>query len=119
MTGGRLSSSSKPLTRLNIRSSEQMKVYQINYDLRKQRNYDELYKKIRSLGNWCHPLESCWLIVSEKTPSQIAEELFKVMDGNDGLLVTRLQNEAAWYNLDSKGMKDVTTWLKENLGKAS
>lgn len=40
------------------------------------------------------------------------------MDGNDGLLVTRLQNEAAWYNLDSKGMKDVTTWLKENLGKS-
>lgn len=46
MTGGRLSSSSKPLTRLNIRSSEQMKVYQINYDLRKQRNYDELYEKL-------------------------------------------------------------------------
>lgn len=41
-----------------------MKVYQINYDLRKQRNYEELYKKIMSLGNWCHPLESCWLIVS-------------------------------------------------------
>ncbi|MFX3621072.1 MAG: hypothetical protein ACE3JT_07550 [Acinetobacter radioresistens] len=46
-----------------------MKVYQINYDLRKQRNYEELYKKIMSLGNWCHPLESCWLIVSEKTAS--------------------------------------------------
>ena len=53
-----------------------MKVYQINYDLRKQRNYDELYKKIMSLGNWCHPLESCWLIASEKTASQIVGMLF-------------------------------------------
>ncbi|RUP41502.1 MULTISPECIES: hypothetical protein [Acinetobacter] len=96
-----------------------MKVYQINYDLRKQRNYEELYKKIMSLGNWCHPLESCWLIVSEKTASQIAEELFKVMDSDDGLLVTRLLNEASWYNLDSEGMKDVTNWLQENLSKAS
>ena len=96
-----------------------MKVYQINYDLRKQRNYDKLYKKIMSLGNWCHPLESCWLIVSEKTASQIAEELFKVMDSDDGLLVTRLLNEASWYNLDSEGMKDVTNWLQENLSKAS
>lgn len=96
-----------------------MKVYQINYDLRKQRNYEELYKKIMSLGNWCHPLKSCWLIVSEKTASQIAEELFKVMDSDDGLLVTRLLNEASWYNLDSEGMKDVTNWLQENLSKAS
>lgn len=72
-----------------------------------------------SLGNWCHPLESCWLIVSEKTASQIAEELFKVMDSDDGLLVTRLLNEASWYNLDSEGMKDVTNWLQENLSKAS
>lgn len=96
-----------------------MKVYQINYDLRKQRNYEELYKKIMSLGNWCHPLESCWLIVSEKTASQIAEELFKVMDSDDGLLVTRLLNEASWYNLDSEGMKDVTNWFQENLSKAS
>ena len=96
-----------------------MKVYQINYDLRKQRNYEELYKKIMFLGNWCHPLESCWLIASEKTASQIAGELFKVMDSDDGLLVTRLQNEAAWYNLDSKGTKDVSNWLQENLSKAS
>lgn len=29
-----------------------MKVYQINYDLRKQRNYDELYKKIKAYGTW-------------------------------------------------------------------
>ncbi|QXB84983.1 hypothetical protein I6L24_09165 [Acinetobacter lwoffii] len=96
-----------------------MKVYQINYDLRKQRNYDELYKKIQSYPNWCHPLESCWLIASEKTAPQIAEELFKVMDSDDGLLVTRLLNEASWYNLDSEGMKDVTNWLQENLSKAS
>ena len=35
------------------------------------------------------------------------------MDSDDGLLVTRLLNEASWYNLDSEGMKDVTNWLQE------
>ena len=55
-----------------------MKVYQINYDLRKQRNYEELYKKIMSLGNWCHPLESCWLIVSEKQHHKLQRNYSKL-----------------------------------------
>ena len=48
-----------------------MKVYQINYDLRKQRNYDALYQKIKSYDDWCHPLESCWIVVTSKTAVQI------------------------------------------------
>lgn len=31
-----------------------MKVYQINYDLRKQRNYEALINKIKSYTEWAH-----------------------------------------------------------------
>ena len=50
-----------------------MKVYQINYDLRKQRNYDALYQKIKSYDDWCHPLESCWIVVTSKTEFGVTE----------------------------------------------
>lgn len=92
-----------------------MKVYQINYDLRKQRNYDELYKKIKTYSNWCHPLNSCWIITSNKTALEIQDDLTTILDHDDGLLVTRLQDEAAWYNLDYKGSEAVANWLKTNL----
>lgn len=94
-----------------------MKVYQINYDLRKQRNYDELYKKIKSYGNWCHPLESCWIVVSDKTAVEIRDDLATTMDGDDGLLVTRLQYEAAWRRVNADHNSEMSNWLKTNIGQ--
>lgn len=96
-----------------------MKVYQINYDLRKERNYDALYQKIKSYGTWSHPLKSCWILVSEQTAEQIRNNLFSVMDNDDGILVTRLYPEAAWENLDSDRDNSMTDWLKEYIGAAS
>ena len=96
-----------------------MKVYQINYDLRKQRNYDELYKKIQSYSNWCRPLESCWLVISDKSAVDIRNDLQTVLDADDGLLVTRLKGEAAWQKINSDQNNQMTNWLKDNLGKAS
>jgi hypothetical protein len=94
-----------------------MKVYQINYDLRKQRNYDALYQKIKAYGKWCHPLESCWMVVTEKSAVQIRDELLSAMDSDDGLLVTRLKGEAAWRKLNSN--TKMTNWLKNNLSRAT
>lgn len=87
-----------------------MSVYQISYDLRKQRNYDALYERIKRY-DWCHALESNWVIVSNQSATQIRDHLLEVMDQDDGLLVTRLQSEAAWVGLG----QDVTNWLKQVL----
>ena len=96
-----------------------MKVYQINYDLRKQRNYDALYQKIKSYDDWCHPLESCWIVVTAKTAVQIRDELRSVIDSDDGLLVTRLNGEAAWHKLNFDTNSQVTKWLRKNLSSAT
>lgn len=92
-----------------------MKVYQINYDLRNQRNYATLIKKIKSYGTWAKPLESCWIIATSQSASQIRDTLAAVMDKDDGLLVTQLTGEAAWTNLSS----EIAKWLKEQLGQAA
>jgi len=90
-----------------------MKIYQIDYDLRKQRNYDELYKRIKSYTTWCHPLESTWLIKTDQSALQIHKHLFGVMDGDDGLLVTCITGEAAWLGVDPR----VSEWLKSELSR--
>lgn len=88
-----------------------MSVYQINYDLRKQRDYSPLIERIQSYGTWCHPLKSAWIIVTDQTAVQVRDNLEAVMDGDDELLVTRLQGEAAWYGLSN----EISQWLKDNL----
>jgi len=88
-----------------------MAVYQINYDLRKQKDYVSLIERIKSYGTWCNPLESAWMIVTSQTVVQVRDYLQAVMDNDDGLLVTSLQGEAAWYGLPN----DVTQWIHNNL----
>lgn len=90
-----------------------MAVYQINYDLRNQRDYEPLYKRLKSYTSWCRPLESCWVISTSQSAVQIGNYLVAVMDRDDGLLITRLDGEAAWANLDSK----VANYLDEMLKK--
>jgi hypothetical protein len=88
-----------------------MKVYQIDYDLRKKRDYQALYERIQSYSNWCRPLESTWIISTTQSAAQICKYLTAVMDGDDGLLVTRLEGEAAGRNLGTK----VSIYLKRQL----
>ena len=92
-----------------------MGIYQIDYDLRKQRNYESLYERIKSYPNWCHPLESTWVIRANHTATQIRDHLLQAMDKDHGLLVTRLTGEAAWHGLGDK----VADWLRQELPKAA
>jgi hypothetical protein len=92
-----------------------MAVYQIDYDLRKQRNYDALYERLKSYPQWCRALESTWVISTNQSAAQVRDYLKAVMDDDDGLLVTRLQGEAAWYGLSDK----VSTYLKNMLERQS
>ncbi len=88
-----------------------MALYQINYDLRKQRNYDALFERIKAYGTWCHPLESAWIVSTSQSAVQVRANLLQAMDDDDGLLVTRLSGEAAWYGLS----ENISNWLKTQL----
>lgn len=90
-----------------------MPTYIISYDLNKQKNYPKLYDAIKSAGtNWCHPMDSTWLVVSNATSASIRDHIAKAMDQDDSLLVCRVApNDSAWRNLSP----DVSNWLKANL----
>lgn len=87
-------------------------VYSISYDLnRPGQDYDDLYKAIKELGNWCHPLDSTWIVVSNLTAQQIRDRLQSVSDNTDGLLVVKASAPAAWGGLS----QEVSDWLNNNL----
>jgi hypothetical protein len=89
-----------------------MAVYNISYDLRAPgRNYDDLYKEIKSLGSWAHPVESTWLVDSTFNVVQVRDRLKAKMDANDRLLVTICTKGSAWWNLH----KDVEDWIRQRL----
>jgi len=92
-----------------------MKLYQITYDLRKQRDYRSLHDCIKGYGAWCKPLESTWVIATSQTAVQVREHLMSVMDRDDGLLVTRLQGESAWYGVGTQ----VSDWLVAELNRCT
>lgn len=53
-----------------------MQTYLISYDLRKPgRNYDGLYKAIKSFSIWARPLESFWVVVSTQSSATIRDQL--------------------------------------------
>ena len=96
-----------------------MKVYQINYDLRKSRDYSDLFKKIQSYGTWARPLESCWIIATTQSASQVWDALVSALDSDDGLIITGLSGEAAWRGLDNDQASELSNWLKQTLRQAA
>lgn len=86
-----------------------LKRYLVSYDLRKPgRNYETLYKALKSYEAWAHPLESVWVLETRRSATEIRDHLGAHVDGNDQLLVTGLTVEWASYNLAT----EQTNWLQ-------
>lgn len=87
-------------------------IYCISYDLnRPGKDYSDLYKAIKELGSWCHPVDSTWFVDSALTAQGVRDSLLQIMDDSDAILVVKVSSPGAWRGLDT----DVSTWLKERL----
>lgn len=83
----------------------------IEYDLTTPgRDYESLYKAIKSYPCWARITESTWFVKTDDTCVQIRDALKEKMDSNDRIFVGKLSGEAAWSNLICKSQ-----YLKENL----
>lgn len=87
-----------------------MPCYLISYDLRRDRDYDDLYEAIKEYRTWAHVLESTWAVVTQTSAKEIRNDLEQYTDNDDGLFVVKSGTEAAWRNVlcDNE-------WLKDNL----
>lgn len=87
-----------------------MSTYTINYDLRGERDYEDLYEAIKSYKTWAHILESSWAVASTKSAIEIFDHLKSYTDSDDGLIVIKSGGTAKWKNVICKD-----SWLKDNL----
>ncbi len=72
----------------------------VSYDLcNENKNYDDLYKYLKSFPAWAHITESTWFISSEKACTTIRDEIHDVVDSDDRIFVAELTGTAAWRNL--------------------
>lgn len=89
-----------------------MSVYSISYDLRTPgKSYSELYKAIKSIGDYQHPLESTWFVSTSFLGSHsIYKELSETIDKNDSLFVTKVTADySGWMP------KEFWEWLRKNV----
>lgn len=64
------------------------------------RDYVDLVEAIGRVGNAAWPcLESTWVVNSQKTASQIRDELKPYLEASDELIVAELAGTAAWRGL--------------------
>jgi hypothetical protein len=91
-----------------------MSVKLISYDLgvpETSQSYQDLIAYIKSLGDWCKPLYSYFLVDTNKHCSTIRDEAKAYLDTNDKFLVINSPvGNWASYNLS----KTVTDWLNSH-----
>jgi hypothetical protein len=96
---------------LSPKGGDDVAVYMISYDLKAPgRNYDDLYKEIKSLGSNISVLKSQWFVDTAMTAQQISDTLRSKMDANDNVLVNKFINDYHGYL-----PKTIWTWLSEHL----
>jgi hypothetical protein len=87
-----------------------MTVHLITYDLNSPgQNYDNLYKEIKSLGEWAHYLDSTWFVNTNLSGVEIREKLKKVIDKNDHVFICTVKDYNGWAN------PKLWEWLQERV----
>lgn len=93
-----------------------MSAYLISYDLHTPgQKYDCIQKTITSIcpRNW-KMLQTVWMVNYSGNSTQLRDALKKYLDGNDELIVVKLNGEAAW---SGPNLTKHSEWIKDTLNK--
>ncbi len=87
--------------------------YIISYDLcQPNRDYESLYKALKSFSMWGRLTESTWAVISNKNCVEVRDYILQFIDDDDRLIVILSGRSAAWGNVITDN-----NWVKENLVK--
>ena len=87
-----------------------MKTIMVDYDLISPGQKYEAISQYMKAHAWAKPLKSTWLIRTTKSAAQVRDDVKRLIDYNDKLLVTDVTHaEMAWYGLP----QDVANWINQ------
>lgn len=83
-----------------------MPYYVVSYDLHGKRDYARAHQGIVNVSNniWCKPLESFYIIFSNKIAAEVRDYLSNYVDNNDSIMVV---------------ITDLKDWAGRNISKAA
>lgn len=90
-----------------------MTMFLVSYDLiGPNRDYDAIFEHLKGYGTWARPLESVWIIKTDKTAKDVKLALREVTDANDKIVVLKL-DPGTWstYNIADS----TTKWMHKHL----
>lgn len=77
-----------------------MPCYIVSYELKQpRREYVDFIGALRSYDDWAQLLDSTWAIVSDRSAVEIRDDLWELLDPDDGLFVIQSGDEAAWQDV--------------------
>lgn len=83
----------------------------VSYELKQPReHYVDLILALKSYERSAQILESTWAVVSDKTAAEIRDELWDLLDPDDGIFVLESAREAAWQDVRCENQ-----WLRDYL----
>ena len=89
-----------------------MATFVISFELnRPSLNYDKLRSAVESAENWWHCLDKTWIVQTDATATDIATEMWALMDPTDKLFVAQLGTDTAWAGFTGRCEK----WLSKNV----
>lgn len=90
-----------------------MSMFLVSYDLiGPNRDYDAVATHLKGYGTWARPLESVWIIKTDKTAKEVKTALRGVTDANDKLIVLKLE-PGTWST--SNIATSTTQWMHKHL----
>lgn len=89
-----------------------MRTLLVGYDLNNDKDYPPLYEALQASGTWWHHLDSTWLVRTELGCEEMRDQLKKLIDADDELLVIDVTGDgAAWTGFTARA----SDWIQENL----
>jgi len=89
-----------------------MKTLMVSYDLKTPgQKYDPIYEYLKGFDGWAHALDSLWFVRTDKSPSEVRDELGAIIDANDHVLVLDVTGDD-WASRLTTPLND---WLQNHM----
>jgi hypothetical protein len=87
--------------------------YLVGFDLDSPgQDYRGISKRLQELSAWWHNLDSTWLVKTEMTSVQLRDDLSKLLDANDKLLIIDVTGRpAAWSGFSDRASAWIKQWM--------
>lgn len=84
--------------------------YLISYDLINQKSYQAIYDYMSGYNDKNKPLETVYLVHTSKSAAQIRDDLKKITDSDDKVLVIKI-NTSIWASFN---LAKTAQWLNQH-----